>query len=354
MKEIELRREALPALERCLAGVPGAQVRPKSPPSPDRDRGIDLLASLVLPPDREVLLLVELERSGQPKPVRDAINFFVRIKQDYPNAYPVVLAPYLSARSADLCKQAGVGYVDLAGNCRLAFDGVYIQREGRPNPFTDKRTLRSLYSPRATRILRVLLLSPRDKRWRMERLAAEADVSLGLVANVKKLLDERDWLRVGPDGFALSDPGAVLAEWAEVYDYRRNRAHDFYSMREVADTEDILSRAARGSGIAFAFTAFSAAARLAPVVRYQRITAYVAEEVEQLARRAGLRSVASGANVTLLTPYDDGVFNGMAWEGESWVVSPVQAYLDVQSMRGRGEEAATALLAQVLRPRWQE
>ena len=41
--------------------------------------------------------------------------------------YGVVLAPFISERSADVCREAGVGYVDLAGNCLINFDHVFLE-----------------------------------------------------------------------------------------------------------------------------------------------------------------------------------------------------------------------------------
>lgn len=60
----------------------------------------------------------------------------------------------------------------------------------------------------------------------------------------------------------------------------------------------------------------------------------------------------TAANVTLLTPYDDGVFYE-ATEGDGVrMVSPVQVYLDLIGYRGRGEEAASFLLEQVIERTW--
>src|SRR5205823_13422802 len=115
-------------------------------------------------------------------------------------AYPVFFAPYIAPTAAAICDQYEVGYIDLAGNCRLAFNQVYIRREGFPNPSVQKRDLRSLYSPRAERILRVLLAAGKQS-WRMQELADEARVSLGQAANVKKLLSDREWIEAEAGGF---------------------------------------------------------------------------------------------------------------------------------------------------------
>jgi len=104
----------------------------------------------------------------------------------------VFIAPYISPAAAAICDQYQVGYFDLAGNCRLAFDQVYIRRQGFPNPTIQKRDLRSLYSPKAERVLRVLLAAGKRtcgcKNSRTRRTSALA------AANVKKLLADREWI----------------------------------------------------------------------------------------------------------------------------------------------------------------
>ncbi|HSB71933.1 MAG TPA: type IV toxin-antitoxin system AbiEi family antitoxin [Candidatus Methylomirabilis sp.] len=261
------------------------------------------------------------------------------------------MAPYISQQSAQICTENGIGYVDLAGNCRLSFGRVYVEREGRPNPIPQRRDLRSLYSTRTTRVLRVLLLDPK-KTWKLQPLAREAGVSLGQVYNVKKLLADREWIRTEKQGLRLVDPGPLLTEWSQNYSYRRNAARDFFSLDAPPDIESKLATACRDGGIQYALTGFSAAARLAPMVRYQRVMAYVNGDPDGVVKTLGLKEVPSGANVALLSPYDDGVFYGAADVNGIQIVSSVQAYLDLIGFRGRGEEAATFLLEQVIQRQW--
>jgi hypothetical protein len=67
-----------------------------------------------------------------------------------------------------------------------------------------------------------------------------------------------------------------------------------------------------------------------------------------------LKEVPSGSNITLLKPYDEGVMYGAREVDGVWIVAAIQAYLDLVSFRGRGEEAAEALLDQVIMPKWQQ
>jgi hypothetical protein len=350
LKPEELGRLAAQSLFRCLDTVPFlCRKEVDLEPLPE-SAGPDFLARLLLPGSDRVLL-VEVKGNGEPRKVRDAANRLFRFRDAFPGAYGVIIAPYISPRSAQICAEEGIGYVDMAGNCRLAFDQVYIEREGRPNLFAEKRDLRSLYSPKAERVLRVLLTHP-GRRWRVQSLAVEAEVSLGQSSNVKSLLADREWLRTEPEGVVLSDPGALLAEWAENYRYRRNTVRDFYSLKSVPEIESDLADVCARAEIRYALTGLSGAARLAPFVRYPRVTAYVATEeyLARLAQRLGLKTVASGANVSLLLPYDEGVFYGAQTVERDQIVAPVQCYLDVRSVPGRGQEAADALLREALRP----
>jgi len=314
------------------------------------DARADVLAR-VKSPTSERAIIAEVKPSGQPRLARIAVDTLYRYTSLVPNAYGVFMAPYISQRAADICAEAGFGYADLAGNCRIAFDEVYIRIEGNTNPNAAKRELRSLYSPRAERVLRALLVSPR-RSWKLQELAYEAGVSVGQAFNVRKLLREREWVAAASGGFTLSDPGALLAEWSDNYKGRRSSAREFYSMKSVADIEADLAQACAGLGSRYALTGFSGSARYAPFVRYQRATAFVADGIDQLARTMALKEVPSGGNVMLLTPYDEGVFYGAQLVGDDRVVAPVQCYLDVQGMASRGEEAAEALLERVIRPTW--
>ncbi|MBI5576447.1 MAG: hypothetical protein HY896_08810 [Deltaproteobacteria bacterium] len=346
----ELERKAAEALRSSLEGVPSVKVQ-----GIDKDCDIgghraDFVTTVSTPAGTRYFV-AEVKSVGQPRAAREAVNQLWRFREKRPDVVPVFIAPYISPASAELCKQDGTSYVDLSGNCRLVFDNAFIEREGRPNPFAEKRDLRSLYSPKSSRVLRVLLANP-GKVWRVQELARESEVSLGLADNVKKLLEDREWTRKTEGGVAIREPEKLLAEWTENYSFRKNRVRDCYSLEPIPDLEAGLAEECRDRKVRYALTGFSAAARLAPMVRSPRAMAYVEKPLEELITTLGLKEVTSGANVTLLEPYDDGVFYGAKEVDGIRVASPVQVYLDLKGFRGRGEEAAVKLLDEVIRPKW--
>jgi hypothetical protein len=271
VKERTFERTARAVLADVLRMVPSAAIKHERPSAVGADSGIDgciQVRSLQGPQ----LIVYRCKSSGQPRHAREAALLLQHFARQHPNAYPVFVAPYVSPASGSICREYGVGYADLSGNCQLSFGPVYIERTSYPNAAGVRRELRSLYSPKSERVLRVLLLVPR-RWWRVQELASEANVSLGHVANVKRRLSEREWVESGTKGFILREPGALLGDWRANFRMRGTR-HELFSIEARDRVERNLAKAAGELGIAWALTQFSAAERFAPVVRGQRTSAY--------------------------------------------------------------------------------
>jgi len=348
--ETNLLKQAEDAVRACLAGIPFLEVQEIGLKEARGASQPDMTAWLTSTSGPRVLL-IEVKTNGEPRFARQAVNQILRYREALPKSYGVFVAPYVSPQAAQILREQGIGYLDLSGNCRLCFEGVYVEREGKPNKYAAKRDLRSLFSPKATRILRVVLAKPR-KAWRVTELAQEAGVSLGQVSNVKKLLEDREWVRRDIGGIFLAKPEDLLTEWVENYTYRDNQVRDYYSMKPGPEIEATLAAACSRQAVKYALTGFSGAARYAPAVRFQRMMAYVDELSGEIEKEVGLKEVTSGANVSLLIPYDEGVYYASEEFEGIRVVSPIQLYLDLKGYRGRGEEAADTLLERVIRPSW--
>jgi hypothetical protein len=346
----ELESKARAALDSCLSRVPFLKIEDFKSQASGETLNPDFLVKLAVPQGDQVLV-VEIKANGQPRRAREAVNQILRYRDLFPDSYGIFLAPYISPKAGEICRKEGIGYLDLAGNCYLCFDGVYIEQEGKPNVFKEKRDLRSLYSPKAERVLRVLLNNP-GRTWKVEELTKESEVSLGQVSNVKKLLMDREWVQTDKAGFMINEPEQLLSEWEVNYSFRRNEIQDFYSLRDPGQIEADLVEYCNREKVKYAFTGFSGAARFAPSVRYQRVMAYMEDLDEGALLQLALKRVTSGANVSIFLPYDEGVFYGAREVSGAQVASPVQVYLDVRNFRGRGEEAGQVLLEQVIRPTW--
>lgn len=301
---------------------------------------------------RVFTLFVEVKSLGQPRYVRMAIsqlNESVSIKK---NVYGVIGALFLSDESQNICKDAGFGFIDVAGNCFLQFNNFYIQIQGKVNPFPTTRLLRSIFSPKSTRALRVLLRYPHQK-WYVKELSNEAQLSLGQTSNIKKRLLEYDWIEETDEGkIRLINPAALLSNWSEHYDYKNNTIRYFYTSDNVVNFELRLSEYLNKTKTEYAFTMTSGASRVAPFLRYNRVFCYIKNNIDEIIHHLNMKEVTSGANIIFMKPYDEGVFYNTQVIDNFIIVSDIQLYLDLKKFKERGEEAAEFILNERIKKTW--
>jgi hypothetical protein len=348
--EKNIAYSAKAALLSCLSKIPFLKIIDIQEANCEKDIKMDLTVKLELP-DGVLRLFAGVKSNGQPRLAREAVNQMLRCKNRYPDAYFIFIAPYISSKAAEICQSEGIGYLDLSGNCLLSFDKIFIQKKDYPNQFKEKRDLKSLYAPKAERLLRVLLCNP-GKKWKIKELAAESHVSLGQASNVKRVLYECELVSGERGGFSLKEPAELLRVWADNYDYRKNKIQEFYSLKRVVDIENCLASYCNDRKIKYALTGFSGAARITPAVRYKKAMVYAADFAQKAFSELSLKAVNSGGNLLLFTPYDDGVFYGSSSFNGIQVASKIQIYLDLQGFRGRGEEAAEMLYNRIVEKVW--
>jgi len=333
-----------------------------------QDMRAELVAQVATPSGEQYALVVEARSSGEPRIARLAASQLRAMVGTTPNCYGVFAAPYVSNSTRSVCREEGIGFVDMCGNCLLSFDGVYLSVEGRPNLYRTGRGLNSLFTPKASRCIRAVLADP-GREWRVKDLASEADVSLGQAFNVKTLLLNGEMVAetgAGPSRrFWLVKPEELLRAWAAAYSYTRNVRTAYYSFDDTRTLERRLADYCRSSNISYAFTLTSGAALVAPMLRYDTAFAYVDGRQDGIRLALGLKPVETGPNLVLMQPYDGGVFYRARDVGDEArakdpaeplgrVVSDEQLFIDLSGYKARGAEAADFLLEQRLRPRWQQ
>ncbi len=340
VKSAEIRRLAA---ERLREIFPRARGWEEYPDARVGSQAADLLVKFRMA-DTEHTLVLEVSALGQPRHIREAINRLGEIRRELPTAYLVATAVYISPQSAAILRKDNFGYLDLSGNCFLAFENVQIEKEGKRNVRPSTRPLRSLFAPRATRVVRVLLAES-EHAWRLEELARACGVSLGHAHNVVKRLEELAW--VGRDDnqrIHLGKAADLLEAWCDSYTYRTNEIATYFSPDRVARRLMAeLARAAESQGRRYAFTMHSGASLVAASTRVAAIHCYIEGDPAPVAGALGLRPAEGEGTVHLISPYDGGVFHGLLEKGGCKIVSLPQLYVDLMGYERRGREQAEHL-----------
>jgi hypothetical protein len=267
---------------------------------------------------------------------------------------PVLYAPAVSPRVAEICADRNVGFLDAAGNCRIPAPGFYLQVSGKKNVHTDTRPAADVFAPFSSRIIRVLLTAPR-RGWQVQELAREARVSLGLSSKVKQTLVREAFAVEAGRGRACAltvpQPGRLLEEWARHYKSLEVKEIQVRLGIDRARVEPFFLETCRAHRVGYALTGAPAAALVLGVEGPEGLTAYVTDKINQVADH--LRPVASHGNrVTLRAAYDDSVFWGARDIDRRKVVSPLQLYLDLVGESGESDATAEAVLRQEIEPIW--
>lgn len=313
---------------------------------------IDIEAHANIEAHQELHIICEVKKKAEPMHIRNAINqlkrYKMQLKQENDNDfYCMISAPYISQASSRILEEEGVGYIDLSGNCLIKYQSIYVRVECNPNKYSEKRGSKSIFersSIKSSIILRNLLQNP-VKKWKMQELADISLSSIGQVSKVKKFLEERELITSGENGFSVNRPKEVISEWAKVYNSKPNTVYECYSLDSIPQIEQKIIEMKDKKGIECILTGFAGGVRYAPTVRYNKVHVYVPlQDLQEAIIFLGCKKVTSGANISIIVPYDQSVlFDARKIKGCK-IASPVQICLDLMGLKGRGEEAATAVL----------
>lgn len=328
--------ELIPSLE-----VTKTRIEPKTD-----NRRADLAVEVATPRGRKRWLWIEVKATLIPAMVRESLR---NLKAGFPKeraGYPVLASSFVTPRVREICREEGVGYLDLAGNCYLNLDDLFVEKVVEKNPFPKPGRPSSLFSPASSRILRALLEEP-DRKWGLRELSATTQVSLGQTFKVCRRLLAEQYANKREKRLELIEPSKLLDAWREQYTLKKNAQTAYYSFERTPEL--LLPRIAalaKENSWRYAITSFAAASIIAPFTRGVGVTTWYVENalaIDAWVKALDLRPTESGANVILLTPYDPGVFYRTREANNVRLVGNIQLYLDLYGDPARGKEQAEFL-----------
>lgn len=287
---------------------------------------------------------VEVKSNGEK---RFANHFLIEVKQHKDNACYLFAAPYVSEATAEFLRENQLSFLDLSGNCYILTRRIIIHVAGKPNQYVEKREKKnylSKSSSAASTIIRTMLNEP-DKDWKVKELAETTGKAIGTVSNVKVFLTERDWIDDQVYSFRLKNIPELLYTWSKDYHKKESIVKEFYSLLPIPELEVAISKWSQTHDKSAVLGGFSAAARYAPTVRYNRINVYVDEQgLYEFEKDLDLKAVSSGGNIVVTIPHDETPCMFSQIINSSIVTSPAQTVLDLLGVPSRGEEAANAII----------
>ena len=260
---------------------------------------------------------------------------------------PLLVVPYMGPSARAWAAERGLAWVDLSGNAEIHAPGLHIHVEGHPNRYASPGRPSHAFTPRYSRVPRLLLIDA-SRWWRQHELATEAELPAGTVSKVVRRLDEDDLLdRDDAGALRARDPSTLLDAWAQHARFEDHHIRRFHAVgRSGADVLQRLTDKLASSDLIWAATGLAAAWRYTSFADFRLTTMYV-DRLPRDIEALGLREVSRGENVWLVVPRDAGVFHDRQQRG-CWCAHPAQVYLDLLGHPERAKEAADHLRAKRL------
>ncbi len=257
---------------------------------------------------------------------------------------PVLVVPYMTKSGRALCGEHGINWVDLSGNANVRAPGLQIRIDGQPDRYARRGRPPSVFERRSSRLTRLLLQHP-GREWSVRVCAKASGLNEGHVSRiVARLVDEELLSRNGKQ-LRVTSPQMLLDAWRDDADFSKHRilrghvparsGEELLGLVSGRLAEAHLEHAATGLGAAWLYDHFA---------MFRLATFFLREwpsplQLEQL----HFREEPKGANLWLVLPADDGVFDGARSVEGIPCVHPVQVYIDLKDQPERAAEATEHL-----------
>ncbi len=302
------------------------------------------ISARVRAPDGSVgLLSIEAKNRLEPKGVPDVAARGRELAARAKPATLVAASAYLGPSTRERLRSFGLGFIDLTGNVLVSMSrpGLFIEAAGATrSPDRESRPARSLRGTKTGRIVRALVdrRSPPGVR----ELASMTGTDAGYVSRVLAFLDSEALVTRGKRGRieTVAWP-RLLRRWAAESPLdSRGTIRRYLEPRGLPPFLDDLRRT-QGP---YAVSGGLAAARLAPIAP-PRLALVWARPGSVDPAALGLRPADSGANVFVVEPEDDAVFEGVTESNGLRFAAASQVAADLLTSPGRGPAEGDALLA---------
>ncbi len=299
-----------------------------------------------------VLLVEAKKKAAYPRDVQQAIWQLRKASKDLnPNSKGTILilvSEYFSPGAKKLLQAEKVGYYDSGGSLYLPAPGAYIYIE-KPPAKVFERSVRSLFSGRRAHVLHALLIH-HQKWFGVHELAELAMVSPATASEVLSELERMDWMISKGKGprkeRKLTEPKALLDAWVKQAKVNPPESMSRYYVPNSKNDALLIRIGEEFSNLDYAVTSEAAAQLYTPFltnISQVRVKLINSPQSQAAISALGARPVTEGSNLSIIyvESQDDLLFRNQL--NNIWLVSPVQAYLDLHRGEGRSTEMAEHL-----------
>jgi len=269
---------------------------------------------------------------------------------------PLIVAPYIGAKQAEILADRGISWIDLCGNMSIRVSNrVYIERTGKPNRFPDTAPIKKIFQGTSSLVSRSLLLKPEGFE-SLEKMVdfvnqRNANITLSTVSKVLKKLEDELLINKSKSLITVADPEKLLEKLAEGYknSTERKRRNTY---RFSIDNFDCPS-----PGLFDMYPDYVACGFYAAQIRGLAVTdqiTIVVKDMEQFKRTVwkekGVNIIpdAEYGNLSITETSDPGIWFNTEVTASYAAVDDIELYLEMMVDTPRGQKIAEQLKLRIL------
>lgn len=129
----------------------------------------------------------------------------------------IVIADYLTKKTAEKLKQNGINYLDASGNAFIKGKDFFVYVEGRKAKINKKTNQTRAFQEAGLKLLLMLISNPETLQFSYRELAEKTGIALGSVSNIFKELEESHYLLKTRNKRVLKNQDEIIERWVIAY-----------------------------------------------------------------------------------------------------------------------------------------
>lgn len=304
------------------------------------------------------MALVEIKSIANPNSMLQTCKAFREMlnRKNRSDLVPIIIAPYIGRRQAQILADEDISWIDLSGNMRIKAPNLYIERTGKPNKFPDTAPIRKIFQSTSSLVSRALLLEPEGFSSLNKIVdfinSRNAKITLSTVSKVLNSLEQQLLADKSRLLIRARDPEKLLDSLTEGYINSTERKMRKIYKFSVNNFENFFFNLF-AQQIDYAACGFYAA-KLKGLAVTNETTIFV-KDIEQVRKaseyskyKVKFISDAEFGNLTITETNDPCVWFNVSKQPNNAVVDDIELYLEMMTATPRGPEIAKQIKQQIL------
>lgn len=129
----------------------------------------------------------------------------------------IVIADYLTKKTAKELHQNNINYLDGSGNAFIKTDNFFVYIEGQKAKINKKTNQTRAFQEAGLKLLLLLISNPETLQFSYRELAEKTGIALGSVSNIFKELEESNYLLKTKNKRVLKNQDEIIERWVIAY-----------------------------------------------------------------------------------------------------------------------------------------